>query len=361
LVERAAVCACAKAYASGNGAAHKNVKIGARLLTFAFAPKMRQKGDIMKYAILTGLVMACGWAAHADAASFDCAKAATPMEKAICASADLSKADDALAGAFKTDLSGLSAAGQAILRADQRAFLAHAGVACGKGDGIDTDCLMNQFANRTGRLGKAVTHLGGWTFVTTTAYRGSDHSLTTPQIDSPAAGAWNAWAKELVQTAYALTDEVSKDGKPLAGTTVTVVMRVTAAAPDLISVVVQSATEDGGMGGSDNRSMAVTWLVRPAHQLTGKDLFDAAKPWATALAPVAQKHLQDNAGETDKTHRIRRLDQAGGDWTITAKGLSIAYDDWNAAETDLSWAELKPYLRQDLPFDRAKIQDASGN
>ncbi len=336
------------------------------MLTLAFAARVRERGLLMKYALIAGFVLGCGLAGAAQAASFDCAKAATPMEKAICASPDLSRADDALATAFKKALSGLSPAGQGLLRTDQRGFLTHVGMVCGKDDGMDAECLTSQFSDRAGNLGKAVTRLGGWTFVTITTYHGSDHRLTMLQIDSPGATAWNAWAKAQVETAYEMTDE-SQNGKPLPGTTVTVGMSVTNASPDLISVRVESTAEDGGMGGDDNRSTAATWLVRPAHDLTGKDLFDPARPWATALVPAAQKHLVDGDGNPDKTHKIKRLDQAGGDWMITAKGLSITYDDWRTvdgrpgAETDLSWAELKPYLRKDLPFDPAMIVAAPAN
>lgn len=214
---------------------------------------------------------------------------------------------------------------------------------------------------------QAATRVGGWTFVATTVSRG-EHTLTTLRIDSPTASAraWNAWAKTSVDTAYALTDEVSRDGKPLPGTSVTVAMSVVAASPDLISVTTDSSSGDDGMAEVDNRHAAATWLVRPRRQLTGDDLFDKAKPWATALARVAQRHLRGGDGELDKIHRIRRVDQAGGEWQITAKGLSISYDDWrsagtgNGAETDLSWTELKPWLRKDLPFDPAKIQTAPG-
>jgi uncharacterized protein len=326
-----------------------------------------KKGDIMKF-VCFGSALAAGLAlaSAAHATSFDCTKASTPMEKAICASPDLSKADDTLAAAFKTTLSSLSPAGQAILRADQRAFLAHAAVICQKSGAVDADCLAGAFSDRTSGLGHAIMRLGGWTFITTTSYRGADHSLAVPQIDSSTAGTWNTWAKALVETSYDLTDE-TKNGKPMPGTTVTVVMSVTAASPDLISASVQSATQEDGMGAGDNRQSLATWLVRPAHQLTGKDLFDASKPWATALAPIAQKHLVDGDGNTDKAHKIKRLDQAGGDWAITAKGLSLTYDDWRSAddrpgaETDLSWAELKPFLRKDLPFDPARIVATPGN
>jgi len=322
----------------------------------------------MKYAIIAGFVVAGASAASAHAASFDCAKASMPMEKAICASPDLSKTDDALAAAFKKALNSLSPVGQADLRRDERAFLAFAAGACGRNDGVNNDCLSGLFNDRITSLGHAVTHLGGWTFVSLTTQR-AGHTLTVPQIDSPVDTArdWNVWAQSKVDTAYHLTGELTKDGMPVLDSSVTVVMSIITASPDQIGVTIDSSSGEDGLAEIDNRHTAATWLVNRRHEFTGKDLFDPAKPWATALVPLAQKHLVDGDGDPDKTHKIKRLDQAGGDWVITAKGLSITYDDWRTvdgrpgAETDLSWAELKPYLRKDLPFDPTKIQVAPEN
>lgn len=61
-------------------------------------------------------------AAHA-APSFDCAKARTKVEKAICASPALSALDQRLATAYANAMGRLDAAGKAALKADQRLFL----------------------------------------------------------------------------------------------------------------------------------------------------------------------------------------------------------------------------------------------
>src|SRR5690606_17711940 len=57
-----------------------------------------------------------------NAASFDCAKATTPFEKAICGDAELSKADERLARTYQTAIGGLSEAALSAMRADQRAW-----------------------------------------------------------------------------------------------------------------------------------------------------------------------------------------------------------------------------------------------
>lgn len=61
------------------------------------------------------------WSGAAGAASFDCGKAATPAEKAICADPALSKADDDLAAAYKAALA--ATLDPASLRRAQRQWL----------------------------------------------------------------------------------------------------------------------------------------------------------------------------------------------------------------------------------------------
>lgn len=57
------------------------------------------------------------------APSFDCAKARTKVEKAICASPALSALDRRIAAAYAAAMARLDAAGQAALKTDQRLFL----------------------------------------------------------------------------------------------------------------------------------------------------------------------------------------------------------------------------------------------
>lgn len=70
------------------------------------------------------LLLALAFTGRASAASFDCAKAATPTEKAICADPELSHQDERVTAAYQAAL-GLWPAGdwQAFLRREQRAWL----------------------------------------------------------------------------------------------------------------------------------------------------------------------------------------------------------------------------------------------
>ena len=107
----------------------------------------------------------------AQAASFDCAKAGTSFEKAICADPDLSAQDEILAQAYATALGGLSADAAAEVKAGQKAWLNYAQRACspkaepiaGTYDDEQTQCLAAVFRGRVNAL-EASRMQGGYRF-----------------------------------------------------------------------------------------------------------------------------------------------------------------------------------------------------
>jgi uncharacterized protein YecT (DUF1311 family) len=107
----------------------------------------------------------------AQAASFDCAKATTPFEKAICASPEASLQDENLAQAYATALGGLSKAAAAEITSTQKAWLGYAERACSEdaqpiaGDYSDDQkqCLAGTFRMRVEDL-EASRMQGGYRF-----------------------------------------------------------------------------------------------------------------------------------------------------------------------------------------------------
>ena len=103
--------------------------------------------------------MSFGGIAAAHAASFDCAKARTGVEKAICADPQLSEYDERIAAAYKRELDEWDGAIRAYVRNDQRHWLAEIrGI--DKGDGEiepvcaqgDLPCLRREYRMRTDAL-----------------------------------------------------------------------------------------------------------------------------------------------------------------------------------------------------------------
>jgi len=100
--------------------------------------------------------------------SFDCAKAATPIEHAICSNETLSQLDAKLAGIYAEAL--MQSADAEGLRNEQRDWSAQRAAACGILPGADDDmpdisdaanaCLVDLYTARVGSLGAAVPVAG---------------------------------------------------------------------------------------------------------------------------------------------------------------------------------------------------------
>ena len=91
-----------------------------------------------------GLSLALSLPGLACAAGFDCAKAASPVEKNICNDPGLSSQDEALSDAYKKALA--EAPDQAPLRTRQRQWMTERN-AC-----ADVACLRALYAKRLGEL-----------------------------------------------------------------------------------------------------------------------------------------------------------------------------------------------------------------
>lgn len=90
---------------------------------------------------------------HALAASFDCTKAATKVEKMICADAELSKLDDTLAASYKSALQ--SSANPALVKSEQVQWMKQNRNSC-----INSDCLRVTYQQRISEL-KRSSSAGG--------------------------------------------------------------------------------------------------------------------------------------------------------------------------------------------------------
>ena len=156
------------------------------------------------------------------AASFDCAKATTPFEHAICDSPELSAADDLLAKSFATATGGLTKDAVVLMRGDQRNWLDYAQRACtddaepltrGRYDENGASCLVEKFNTRSRALEES-RMIGGHRFYIEALYgalpdpnevgnpdsywKVASHELVMPQLDSddPLSGPFNSFVSE---------------------------------------------------------------------------------------------------------------------------------------------------------------------
>ena len=158
----------------------------------------------------------------AFAASFDCSKAATPFEHAICDIPELSAADDLLAKSFATATGGLTKDAVVLMRGDQRQWLDYAQRACtdnaepltrGRYDDNGGSCLVEKFNTRSRALEES-RMIGGHRFYIQAVYgtlpdpneasnpdsywKVASHELVMPQLDGddPLSGPFNSFIAE---------------------------------------------------------------------------------------------------------------------------------------------------------------------
>ena len=109
---------------------------------------------------LIPVLLSLGGIATANAASFDCARARTGVEKAICADPKLSEYDERIAAAYKRELDEWNGAIRGYVRNDQRHWLAEIRriddpadseieAVCAQGD---LPCLRREYQLRTDEI-----------------------------------------------------------------------------------------------------------------------------------------------------------------------------------------------------------------
>lgn len=104
--------------------------------------------------LLAGVLMGAGM--PASGASFDCKKAATPVEKAICANPELSELDSTLGVYYSQAMAKLAPDPRDELRRGQRTWL-QARNACAGALGSLPSCLQSQLSQRVVEVG-TITH-----------------------------------------------------------------------------------------------------------------------------------------------------------------------------------------------------------
>jgi uncharacterized protein len=116
---------------------------------------MRQSTPLVLILVPLAVLQA---ATAAHAASFDCAKAATPVEKLVCSNPALSRTDEELAKAYRSALA--SSGDKTRLRDEQRLWIRATRDRC-----PDVSCLSNAYAARIAELtasGSTETRTGSY-------------------------------------------------------------------------------------------------------------------------------------------------------------------------------------------------------
>jgi uncharacterized protein YecT (DUF1311 family) len=335
------------------------------------------------------LMLMASCAAHA--ASFDCAKAKTAQEKAICGSPELNAADDRMAAAYHDVIAAATPEIAAELRDGQRAWIRGMGVKClGGAAQSSTDlekCLFDYESSRTKDLQQMVLRANGVTFVwRSTTVTVQDDPATVPaemrRLElNPGFGTlnakwpqairdtpeWSAWNQAIVQAAQKMTVQGLKGNSQATWAAVEGADIDVAVSIGMVDVQIVTATisydYDGHGAHPVDTSMQFNWLLKEQRELQPEDVFRPNSGWDTSILgqcendvtrQLTQQMGADNASSwlADLPKALTGIIRDPRNWVLSGKGLTIPFQPYAVAcyactpnPVTVSWTALRPFLQ----------------
>ncbi len=305
----------------------------------------------------------------AQAASFDCARASTEVEKAICANPALGRADEVLARAYATALGGLSDEAKTGLQASQREWLGYAALACTTDATPFTTaltdnqqaCLGTVYRNRIEHLSESRMQ-GDWRVYPEASYTLVDdpdpdayQGVATKEIVSPRIDE----ESEVAATFNALMEEIDANvsPNPSAEDYDTSDLTVVTTVADVASQRIAVTTNSYWMGhGAAHGNYAITfahYLTEKGRMLEAGDLFTGAG-WQEALGQMALDELDRTVegGIWEESRAdVPKVAADPSRWNLTDNGLEITFQPYEvtayaagAPTVKIGWDKLGEYL-----------------
>lgn len=306
------------------------------------------------------------------AASFDCSKAATVTETAVCSHDDLSILDDTLAVAYATAIGGLSKSAMAQMRSNERAWVDFTEQSCTAGEeplrGVPSDdvvsCINSNFFNRIRDLEQS-RMLNGLRFYFVEAFdvfpadteaSGVDYIkvatkvYSSPRIDGDDALArdFNAFAEALLKTAMAGAGE----GSGPTDRTSDVDTRVKLMAATASRITLQTTDWIYGHGAAHgNYTVSYAhYLPNEGRALVASDVF-SGDDWVEPLAKLAAVALKVSLGSDlweDLDEPLKEWVADPSRWDFSNEGLVLQFQPYEvtayaagAPTVTIPWGELQ--------------------
>jgi uncharacterized protein YecT (DUF1311 family) len=334
----------------------------------------------------TGWLILMGLASGAaHAVSYDCAKAKTPQEKAICANPNLSAADDELGAAYRDLLAAAPAEMKIEIRADQRAWLVGDLRRC-KPDtppqtGVMETCLLADREERAKELRKRFVKQGGVTFVWQSVNLGGERdgdgylNASWPAAISTAPE-WQAWNKAMeaatlrVASTGGTPPPTDWRGVPFDDMDIDVVGSLGPMSPDLVTASLVSDWYGHGAAHPNQNTLQFNWLLKEGRELRGEDVLRAKSGWQAALYKRCDADLHRQLDQDGKSYQdwirpdevaktLRAIVANPENWQLDQSGLKIVFGKYTVAPycctpepVAISWDELKPLLRPDFAIPK---------
>jgi uncharacterized protein YecT (DUF1311 family) len=312
------------------------------------------------------VLLPLSWASAAWAqASFDCSKAASASEKAICANPNLAAADTAMGQAFTVLLKKLAPAQQMALKADQRSWVTNRDGGCfDKKDDALTQCLLaatqmrQHYLAGEGDNGSAGAPSLLPAYVVESRKNAYEITLAYPQFAPPTGVKFNAAVRDPIFGKNAVAEYKQPGPGAAAGTGnfYQVSYDTTYLDPHLAAVTLQFADFAGG---AHPNSWRVAMLWNPAAD-TALALADFLADPATGVPAIsalckAQARQQD-WGLFDNPD-FDTVVKDTKSWAVDKDGVTIMFDPYSVTpyvagphDCRLAYADLKDLLKPGGPL-----------
>jgi len=346
--------------------------------------------------------------AYLHAASFDCTKARTPVEKAICSSPELSAADDKLDQAYRAALSNVPEAA-ALVREAQRVWLQSLRGKCSPVDKKYpfAECLASEWESRIYFLNGIAVRMNNVPFffreislskpcdeedMSTGLAKGGPQSNKSKRPDSgdgscdfhaswpeaiSNAPQWKAWNKALLDEARRFQASQDHDdwipdhwvhfSDPTwhsSDLEVSVELNMVST-----TLVVATISRSYTYAHPALHQRGFNWLLQQGCELKQDNLFQPNSGWEAWMRKRVSQIIKDyeiTEVKADPTDAEEIAGLAAGvavesrNWQVDPKGLSLIFSEDELPYTDavtmpdvtLPWSDLKPYLNPAFEIPR---------
>jgi uncharacterized protein len=311
------------------------------------------------------LMLLSGAIAHA--ASFDCRKANTVREKAVCDSPDLNELDDQMAAAYKSVLADAPSRLIAEIRDGQRTWLHKLDTACNPKDPAYVTvigCLEIEYTARIKALQHLILHEAGVTFIWASVELEAPASQPDPGSSGggrpqfghlsaswPQSAAdtpdWKAWNTAI----EAATVRVASLGiNPPASSfreildpdmDIDVSASIGVVGLNLVTAAIENDWDGGGIHPNED-SIQFNWLLKERRELQPEDVFRHGSGWDSYLQKQCDQYLHKTLdydgrsyedfmqpGEMAKTLHGIVVDPES--WGIDSQGITIIFQTYAVA------------------------------
>jgi uncharacterized protein len=342
----------------------------------------------------TAFLLYIALSAGAKAASFDCKLAKSPVEKAVCASKELSAADDAMAAEYKSVLAAVPAEVQGEVRNDQRSWLRNMIAACNKEPQAKiAECVKGTYASQMDVLKKRVTTVSGVRFVVRSVELKSKDAADDPWKGRDAAGLeknagygtltaewpqalndspdWKAWNAAVLHATMKMAGADDKSGYKwsddmAAGTETDITTTIDRVGAQLVSASVSADNMGHGAAHPSEGYESFHWMLKEQRALKVSDVFQTGSTWEKIVSTACRASLRKQVGADyasyaagDFASTLSKLIRNPANWTLDDKGLSISFPEYSVTPrvepvdpVTVSWTALQPYLSKGFAIPR---------